>query len=72
MGLWGAAQAIAAAVGGLSGAIFVDILRATGVDVSHAFGIVFLFEASLFVYAALMARACVKQPAIQAALVAGE
>jgi len=26
----------------------------------------------LFVYAALMARACVKQPAIQAALVAGE
>jgi len=33
---------------------------------------VFLFEASLFVYAALMARACVKQPAIQAALVAGE
>jgi MFS transporter, BCD family, chlorophyll transporter len=54
MGLWGAAQAIAAGFGGLTGAAAVDILRTTLPD-GAAFGAVFTFEAALFVAAALMA-----------------
>jgi BCD family chlorophyll transporter-like MFS transporter len=54
MGLWGAAQAIAAGFGGLTGAAAVDILRTTMPD-GAAFGAVFTFEAALFVAAALMA-----------------
>ncbi|MEM9969891.1 MAG: BCD family MFS transporter [Pseudomonadota bacterium] len=54
MGLWGAAQAIAAGFGGLVGAALVDALRhVTGT--AQAFGAVFLFEAILFVAAAVMA-----------------
>lgn len=73
MGLWGAAQAVAAAVGGLTGAIFVDLLRGVGLEAQHAFAIVFLCEAVLFLYAASMARVCVTQRNIQpTTLVAGE
>jgi len=54
MGLWGAAQAIAAGFGGLTGAAAVDILRTTLPD-GAAFGAVFTFEACLFVAAAIMA-----------------
>jgi len=54
MGLWGAAQAIAAGFGGLTGAAAVDILRTTLPD-GAAFGAVFTFEAILFVAAAMMA-----------------
>ena len=55
MGLWGAAQAIAFAAGGLVGTGAVDIARATlGSDVS-AYAIVFACEALLFVAAARMA-----------------
>ena len=54
MGLWGAAQAIAAGFGGLTGAAAVDILRTTLPD-GAAFGAVFTFEAFLFVAASLMA-----------------
>lgn len=53
-GLWGAAQAVAAGFGGLSGALLVDILRRVRPDV-QAFGSVFLFKALLFVVAAFMA-----------------
>jgi BCD family chlorophyll transporter-like MFS transporter len=54
MGLWGAAQAVAAGFGGLLGAGAVDLLRLVA-PAAPAFGAVFLFEAVLFVAAALMA-----------------
>ncbi len=70
MGLWGAAQAVAAGFGGLMGAALVDLLRLTLTDV-EAFGSVFLFEAALFVAAALMA-ARVMDRRVTPALVPGE
>ena len=54
MGLWGAAQALAAGFGGLLGAALADLLRLVVDDVS-AFGAVFLIEAGLFVAAAALA-----------------
>ncbi|ROU03124.1 BCD family MFS transporter [Histidinibacterium lentulum] len=54
MGLWGAAQAIAAGFGGLTGAALADVMRTVLPDAS-AFGTVFVIEATLFVAAALMA-----------------
>ena len=54
MGLWGAAQAIAAGFGGLLGAGAVDAMRSIVSDPS-AFGTVFLAEATLFLAAAVMA-----------------
>lgn len=54
MGLWGAAQAIAAGFGGLCGAAGVDLLRRSLSD-GDAFAGVFLFEAILFLAAAAMA-----------------
>ncbi|MEO1613887.1 MAG: PucC family protein, partial [Pseudomonadota bacterium] len=55
MGLWGAAQAIAAGFGGLAGAAAADALRLMMTSDAAAFGAVFLFEAALFLAAALMA-----------------
>ena len=55
MGLWGAAQAIAAGFGGLVGAAAVDGMRIAVADESIAFGTVFLVEACLFLAAALLA-----------------
>jgi BCD family chlorophyll transporter-like MFS transporter len=54
MGLWGAAQAIAAGFGGLFGAAAVDVMR-TLLPNSAAFGSVFLLEAALFLLSAAMA-----------------
>jgi BCD family chlorophyll transporter-like MFS transporter len=54
MGLWGAAQAIAAGFGGLTGAVAVDMMRALMAD-GPAFGTVFIGEALIFVAAAVMA-----------------
>lgn len=55
MGVWGASQAMAFGLGGLIGAVGVDIGRAmTGVD-STAFLIVFAGEAMLFLVAAWLA-----------------
>ncbi|KQI69964.1 bacteriochlorophyll synthase [Loktanella sp. 3ANDIMAR09] len=54
MGLWGAAQAVAAGFGGLTGAALVDLGR-TALGDAQAFGSVFIFEAALFLTAALMA-----------------
>ena len=54
MGLWGAAQAIAAGFGGLTGAALVDVSRLSFSD-AQAFGAVFVFEAALFLAAAVMA-----------------
>jgi BCD family chlorophyll transporter-like MFS transporter len=54
MGLWGAAQSVAAALGGLTGAAAVDALRLV-LRPDLAFGTVFAAEAVLFVLAAWMA-----------------
>ena len=54
MGLWGAAQALAAGFGGLLGAATVDVFR-LWMPASTAFGAVFLAEAFLFLIAALIA-----------------
>ncbi len=71
MGLWGAAQAVAAGFGGLTGAALVDILRGPLPD-TQAFGLVFIFEALLFVSAAFMAARVMERPIINAALIPGE
>lgn len=54
MGLWGAAQAVAAGAGGLAGAALVDVLRHTLPDAA-AFGATFTIEALIFVLAAILA-----------------
>ena len=54
MGLWGAAQAIAAGFGGLAGAGLADLARLI-TDDATAFGAVFTFEALLYLAAAVMA-----------------
>ena len=72
MGLWGAAQAVAAGFGGLIGAGAVDALRAFLPDPS-AFGTVFVCEAIIFVAAAVMAAVIIDQKSGRAArLVPGE
>jgi BCD family chlorophyll transporter-like MFS transporter len=52
MGLWGAAQAIAFAFGGLFGTFVVDLIRYLFGSAIAAFGIVFIVEAGLFCVAA--------------------
>ena len=71
MGLWGAAQAIAAGFGGLMGAAMADVLRLPLTD-TQAFGTVFLFEASLFIAAAVMAAKIMDRKMPSATLVPGE
>ena len=55
MGLWGAAQAIAFAVGGLVGTGAVDLARALISAPAPAYAAVFAFEALLFVMSARLA-----------------
>lgn len=55
MGVWGASQAIAFGLGGLIGAVGVDIGRALSGSNDQAFTIVFSGEATLFVAAAWLA-----------------
>lgn len=59
MGLWGAAQALAAGFGGLVGAAAADGLRLV-MPVQDAFGAVFAAEAGLFVLSALIAARVVE------------
>lgn len=54
MGLWGAAQAVAAGFGGLVGAAAADALRLF-TDATDAFGAVFALEAALFCVSAMIA-----------------
>ncbi len=63
MGLWGAAQALAAGFGGLVGAALVDVMRVTAAGDATAFGTVFLIEAALFLAAAGMALRVMDRPA---------
>ena len=55
MGVWGAAQAIAFALGGLMGAVGLDLGRALIGSVPHTFMIVFGIQAVLFLLAASLA-----------------
>lgn len=74
MGLWGAAQALAAGFGGLVGAAAVDALR-FAFDAPDAFGAVFLAEAGLFLIAAVIAARVIEGGAprpLQGHLVPGE
>lgn len=72
MGIWGAAQAVAAGFGGLTGAAAVDILRHL-MDDGPAFGTVFAFEAAIFFAAAMMAaRVMETRQTPHATLIAGE
>lgn len=73
MGLWGAAQAIAAGFGGLLGAAAVDVMRVAMDSDAPAFGAVFVFEAGLFVLAALLAMRVIEHGRGRAAaIVPGE
>lgn len=73
MGLWGAAQAIAAGFGGLAGAAAVDLFRLSLPD-GAAFGAVFTIEAALFIASAFMAMHVLGRTSAPAspALVPGE
>jgi BCD family chlorophyll transporter-like MFS transporter len=66
MGLWGAAQAIAFAVGGFCGAAASDVARHLLESPGAAYGIVFAAEAALFIAAALLAARLSDPPVIQA------
>lgn len=76
MGLWGAAQALAAGFGGLLGAALVDVMRAAIPSTATAFGSVFILEAGLFIAAAIMALLVLERgemrPRGQAQMVPGE
>lgn len=63
MGLWGAAQAIAAGFGGLLGTILVDLFQAASMSTVNAYGVVFTFEAGLFVWAAWLAGTSITRTA---------
>jgi MFS transporter, BCD family, chlorophyll transporter len=71
VGLWGAAQAIAFAVGGLAGTIAVDLGRWLIGSQAAAYASVFVLEAGLFLVAAYLAsqiipgRAEVASPALE-------
>lgn len=55
MGVWGASQAIAFGLGGLAGALGVDIARRAQANDANAFQLIFAIEAGLFLVAALLA-----------------
>jgi BCD family chlorophyll transporter-like MFS transporter len=65
MGVWGAAQAGAFAIGGFLGAIGVDLLRHTFHQPAPAFLCVFIVEAGVFLASAILASR-LDQPAIAA------
>ena len=71
MGLWGAAQAIAAGFGGLIGAAMVDVLRTSMTD-TQAFGSVFIAEAAHFIAATAMAAKLMDRKPMSTTLVPGE
>ena len=56
MGLWGAAQAIAFALGGFAGTVAVDVTRYWLSEPAIAYGLVFACEGILFIVAASLAR----------------
>ncbi|HMV31899.1 MAG TPA: BCD family MFS transporter [Gemmatimonadales bacterium] len=71
MGVFGAAQALAYAIGGLCGALGSDLLRASLGSASAGYGAVFLVEAAMFLVAAMLVRAP-RRAADRAALTSSE
>ena len=67
MGVWGAAQALAFAFGGLGATGLLDLSRMVWTDPGHAYGAVFCVQAGLFLFAAHLAHRLwgVSQPAPQ-------
>ncbi len=72
MGIWGAAQAIAAGFGGLLGAVLVDLMKLVSGTDEIAYGSVFLFEAAIFLVSATMAIKIMSERSISPELVPGE
>jgi BCD family chlorophyll transporter-like MFS transporter len=68
MGVWGASQAIAFGIGGLTGAVSVDFARAALGDDGAAFQLVFAIEAAAFVIAALLAVKATGGAAVRASM----
>jgi MFS transporter, BCD family, chlorophyll transporter len=66
MGVWGASQAIAFGLGGLTGAVGVDLARRALDTDGAAFQLVFAIEASAFVIAAVLAVKATGGAAIRA------
>jgi BCD family chlorophyll transporter-like MFS transporter len=66
MGLWGAAQAISFALGGLAGAAASDLARHLIAAPGPAYALVFGLEALLFVVAARLASRIDAVPAVHA------
>lgn len=68
MGVWGASQAIAFGLGGLSGAVGVDLARAALASDGAAFQMIFMIEAAAFVLAAILAIRATGGAALRAGL----
>lgn len=66
MGVWGASQAIAFGLGGLLGAVGLDLARGILGDVGAAFQLVFAIEAGAFVLAAILAVKATGEAAMRA------
>lgn len=56
MGLWGASQAIAFALGGFLGTVAIDLTRLVVAEAGQAYALVFTAEAMLFLVAAVLAN----------------
>jgi len=65
MGLWGAAQAIAFAAGGLVGTGAVDVARAVLASDVDAYALVFAAEALMFLGASQLAARVVGAPVVR-------
>ena len=72
MGIWGAAQAIAAGFGGLLGAVSVDLMKLVSGTEATAYGSVFLLEAAIFLVSATMAIKIMSERAISPEMLPGE
>ncbi|NKJ44199.1 BCD family MFS transporter [Novosphingobium sp. SG720] len=68
MGVWGTAQAIAFGLGGLIGALGVDVARGAFGRPGMAFAVIFAAEAGLFLASALLAMRTRSQPSPAARL----
>jgi BCD family chlorophyll transporter-like MFS transporter len=69
MGVWGASQAIAFGLGGLTGAVGVDLARASLGDDGAAFQLVFAIEAAAFLLAAVLAVKATGGAALRSSIV---
>ncbi len=63
MGVWGAAQAIAFGLGGLIGAVGVDVARTIMGSSAPAFSLIFAAEAALFIAAGILAMQMTRRTA---------